>query len=310
MPRSIRLSPGIRSLLALGLGMAAIQPVPAANTLAPLETVRFEDFRVNAVAFRLMIASRDLCGAKAPASGLLLHSLRDYRKGRRLIGRMFALDQGPGILAVAPDSPAAAAGLMAGDILTAMTGQPAGTLHLMTTGEAMAAMERAMRAGPIRLGVRREGVPREMELVPVAGCDASVRLVGSQRRNAFADDREVRISTALLKLIDNDDELAFLMGHELAHIIARRRQPAEAGQGPASPAAAELEADKLGLTLAVRAGYDPIAAGGLWNRLAQALGAEAMTDRAHPTPEQRILATTRTASGLSDGQTAEAAFQR
>lgn len=119
----------------------------------------------------------------------------------------------------------------------------------------------------------------------------------------------VFVYTAMLDLTaNNDDELAILMGHEIAHAIARhgaervsQTQVATMGQVLAGTAAAiatgssavgevtvagtgalmqlgillpysrthETEADHIGMMLAAKAGYDPRAAITLWRKMAE-----------------------------------------
>lgn len=57
---------------------------------------------------------------------------------------------------------------------------------------------------------------------------------------ACSDGNRIVVSNELLALVKNDDELAGVIGHELAHDIYK----------------GELEADLLGLKYAAKAGYD------------------------------------------------------
>lgn len=111
-------------------------------------------------------------------------------------------------------------------------------------------------------------------------------------------------SGIITKLQLTDDEIAAIMGHEIAHALrehARERASeqqaagiviglgaallgagqlgAELGQGAYKVAvgmpnsrAHETEADRIGVELAARAGYDPRAAVSLWQKMAKASG--------------------------------------
>lgn len=120
---------------------------------------------------------------------------------------------------------------------------------------------------------------------------------------------KVGVYTGILPIAEDEDGLAAILGHEVAHVIARHSAE-RTGQGTllgalgvgAGIAAAvggfnanavmelfglgsdlgivlpfsrsqESEADAIGLILAARAGYDPRAAVGLWERMAVAGGA-------------------------------------
>lgn len=77
----------------------------------------------------------------------------------------------------------------------------------------------------------------------------------------------VYVDTALLSIIRSEDELAALLGHELAHFLARDglagNRYADATDSTVHrmqySRAQELAADRAGLALAEAAGYDPLA---------------------------------------------------
>lgn len=123
------------------------------------------------------------------------------------------------------------------------------------------------------------------------------------------------------KLHVSDDELAAVMGHEIAHALrehARERASEEAvaqsaisvgaailGLGDAGQQVAqyaymgalglphsrgqETEADRIGVELAARAGYDPRAAVSLWQKMSQLGGGETIKFLStHPSTEDRL----------------------
>lgn len=123
------------------------------------------------------------------------------------------------------------------------------------------------------------------------------------------------------KLQLTDNELAAIMGHEIAHSLrehARERVSREmatglgvgiagallglgdVGQGLAGMVANvtfnlphsrthEIEADRIGVELAARAGYDPHAAVSLWQKMLQAGGGGGPQFLStHPSPENRL----------------------
>jgi predicted Zn-dependent protease len=142
--------------------------------------------------------------------------------------------------------------------------------------------------------------------------------------NAFcmAGGKMAIYSGLILKLKPTDDELAQVMGHEIAHALSAhtaekmsvtlatdlavtafaisRDEPGVALAGASLAAAlaiklpnsriAESESDVIGIELAARAGYDPQAAVSLWQKMAQESGNDSQFDffSTHPTPEKRI----------------------
>ncbi len=92
-----------------------------------------------------------------------------------------------------------------------------------------------------------------------------------------------------------DDEIAAVMGHEIAHALREHGreamskaygiQMAKQGAG----ALFENEADLIGLELAARAGYNPNAAITLWNKMSKASeGAPPEFMSTHPASSNRI----------------------
>jgi len=130
----------------------------------------------------------------------------------------------------------------------------------------------------------------------------------------------------IAKIEPTDDELAQVMGHEISHALAnhgaekmsvkimsdvavvavtaaasRRNHNQQAVFDAAGLAAlafinlpnsrtAEEEADKLGIELAARAGYDPHAAVTLWEKMMKESGSQSRFDflSTHPAPPRRI----------------------
>jgi predicted Zn-dependent protease len=134
---------------------------------------------------------------------------------------------------------------------------------------------------------------------------------------------KMAVNTGLIeKLNVTDDELAAVMGHEMAHVLrehARERasEQALAGMGISIASAVlgvgdigqkgmefaymgllglpnsrnhETEADRIGVEVAARAGYDPRAAITLWQKMGQASGGQPTFKflSTHPPREDRL----------------------
>lgn len=147
--------------------------------------------------------------------------------------------------------------------------------------------------------------------------------------NAFAlPGGKVAVYTGLLKLATADDELAFVMGHEIAHVTSRHgaERITEATIASVGGAALdtlskenkyrdltlavygvgstglmlkfsrshESEADFVGLRYSAKAGYDPRAATAFWKKMAaesaKAGGKPPEFLSTHPSDERRIAA--------------------
>lgn len=152
----------------------------------------------------------------------------------------------------------------------------------------------------------------------VPGADWDFIVFESDQINAFAlPGGKVGVYTGLLKLVESDDELATVMGHEIAHVTSRhgaeRMSQGTLAQGAGllgnlalgssemSPGVQqavmaaygigatlgmnyysrshELEADTVGLRFAAAAGYDPNASVRFWRKM------QAANERSAKPPE-------------------------
>jgi predicted Zn-dependent protease len=152
-----------------------------------------------------------------------------------------------------------------------------------------------------------------------------VNLIGSKQINAFCmPGGKIAFFTGILDSLDlSDDEVAMVMGHEIAHALREhaREQAAQntllggaanllglvfggsrygdlanvaisAGRGLASRAFSrgdESEADLVGMELAARAGYDPRAGITLWQKMDKASKGQSFEWLStHPSNDNRI----------------------
>lgn len=277
--------------LALGLSASASaslfqpSPVPPGGSY-----LRAEDSRVAEVSYRIGSRGVRHCPRPHPLTGLLLHHLAEYApKDRAEAAAEFGLAAGPGIVAVVPDSPAARSGLSAGDVLLSVNGIPfesaaaiAAERHAKTRRKLIerseAHLEEQLRLGSVRLEVLRDGKRMVVPLQPVMGCEARGRLARSPQANAFADGRYAIMTTKMLDFVRNDDELAVVMAHEIAHNLLGHPAQLESqkvphgilrsfGKNASRVRATEEEADRLSLKLLWSAGYDLSAIMPFWRRL-------------------------------------------
>lgn len=141
--------------------------------------------------------------------------------------------------------------------------------------------------------------------------------------NAFTlPNGKIGVTTGLLNLVENDDQLAAIIGHEVGHVVARHAaerysqtaltatglQVAQGAAGDYGQAIGafggigaqlgvllpfsrnhELEADRLGVDYMAAAGYDPREALDLWRIMAQQRqGSTPEFASTHPSDQTRI----------------------
>jgi predicted Zn-dependent protease len=155
-----------------------------------------------------------------------------------------------------------------------------------------------------------------------SGFEWDVNVIQSEQANAFClPGGKMAVYTGLVPVAQNDDAMAVVMGHEIAHALLRHGAQrmaqqkltqvgqmagamsgmdpqqqqmvmAAMGYGYLLPYARkhETEADVVGLMLAAAACYDPHEAVPLWERMSAASGGQAPPEfsSTHPNPGTRI----------------------
>ncbi len=190
-----------------------------------------------------------------------------------------------------------------------------------------AQQQRALATGGVQLERLRYIAARMVPFTPACNERAKewrweVNLLGSDQVNAFCmPGGKIAFYTGILvKLKLDDDEVAMIMGHEIAHALlehARERMVKAGGTelllrggaallglgslGDAAAAGAsqllslkysrddESQADALGLVVAAQAGYNPRSGVSLWHKMTQLSGGkQAPWLSTHPAGEKRI----------------------
>ena len=174
-------------------------------------------------------------------------------------------------------------------------------------------------------GIAARLIPHTAAFRPDApGWAWETHVIQDNQLNAWAmpGGKMVVYSGLIDKLRLTDDEIAAIMGHEIAHSLrehARERVSrematglgvgvlgavlglGEVGQSLAGAVANvtfnlphsrghEIEADRIGVELAARAGFDPHAAVSVWQKMLQASGSSGGPQflSTHPSPENRL----------------------
>lgn len=284
---------------------------PAVSVRTSTLPGREADGRVEQIAFRLATAGCARCPALEPDLGLVLQHLSQFELADRpgmIAGQ--ALDRGPGVIAVVPGGPAALAGMRPGDIVLAIDGREIPTETALAApfdaarAHARADTVRDMLAHrttmPFPVSLLRDGVITTVTVTPRLACPSYVHLARSDQRNAYADGRHVFTTTGLLSAVRNDDELAFIIAHEMAHnilhhAIVMRGDDVSHGIGRMIGRSSrvvrqtEREADALGATLMLDAGFDPVRGAAILGRLGGGdMGIELFA--AHDSAGKRIAA--------------------
>lgn len=160
-----------------------------------------------------------------------------------------------------------------------------------------ASLDREPRDGALRLGVLGRDEEQEREFAAFKSCPAKVTLVQDEAVNAWADGTGIRLTTGLLARCRSDDDLALVLGHELAHNLLRHRQllaDRDIGASGLLPAErttseefheTEEEADRFAVSLVMTAGYDLAGAMAFMDAL---LDRSIVDSETHPDPDRRL----------------------
>lgn len=264
----MKLSSSVSAAAALSIA-SLIASAPAKAAPVSIRTFAAEQVRLATIAYRISAANAEFC-RPAALTGLVAHDLTQYdRSLRPAVSRAFSITTGIGVLGVVPRSAAADAGLQVDDEIISVGAvsvedasafqRPAKSYQRHTDFAALLAATRP--AGAVEITVRRHGRLQTLKLSAQAGCGGDVALANSSQLNAWSDGTHVVVTTAMTKLARSDDEIAFVIAHEMAHNILGHAKVA--GQrrgifgGITQARRDETDADSFAVNLMSRGGYQP-----------------------------------------------------
>lgn len=303
-----------------------------------LKALLVDEQRLNDVFGRLVTTNADLCGDSfIPTFGIRLWSIDDFAEPLKNAAQSaFALDERLQVYAVAADQPAARAGVKPGDTLISVEGRKLATGPEGRRQFAEGVTAGLLKRGAVRFTFERAGKTRRADLKALKSCPYGVALAIGDDPNAATDGATVFVTTGMMDFAHDDRDLAIVLGHEIAHALkghprhppeGRARRPAfgrvfgavidlAAGIGNVAAGAlglssaqrnsiaAEIEADRVGLYLAARAGYDVSNAADIWRRLDKAFPSTSDGGWTHPASSRRFDLMQATSSEIAEKRAA------
>jgi hypothetical protein len=271
------------------------------ETQADIALPRFMDKqkRLYSLSYPMLVASGELFPKEViPAYGFMMHDKDLYGT---VLGKEYkeaairhGIDEHVTVRYVHPESPAELADLRVGDRILAINEQFLDDENAIDTMSMMHKLDYPEER-LLELLIEREGQTKKLAIEGVPAGKYSVQMVNDDIVNAFANSKEVLITTGMMRFCEADNELAFVVGHEIAHIALVHQIKDTINRIPGmivdiiifaltgvdtegafsdlsnivfKTKAFELEADYAGLYILARAGYDITGAANFFRHMA------------------------------------------
>lgn len=298
--------------------------VAAQKEFALLDEYQLANHMQN-IAYNVLTASAPMCGEQVRQTLGMAYWNEDTftSKWRAAARNAFGIGEKVELSRVAPNSPAARAELLVGDVLVTVGEHEVGNgqngLENLQTY-----LEKNLTAQPIKVVYTRDNGEslQTTRITPDPACDYQVLYDDNTAVNAFADGQRIVMQRGILEFSRNDDEIAMIIGHELAHNVLNHVQKkttqvaagmlggllldvligtsgefSDLGQRVGAQAYSpdyESEADYMGLYATARAGYDIEKAPFFWRRMGSRNTQAIEMTTTHPATAARFVALEKT----------------
>ncbi len=286
--------------LVLTLAFAAMPALaaPSAEDIAGYRALTALDARVATVGYQLAAANSRFCKEKVRNPGWVLHGIGQY-PDVKIARAAFGFSRWPvNIAAIVPGGPADRLGLSAGDSMVSLNGtrwdqrmqavpfaDKDGMEDLRLTLERMWAEK-----GSVEVVFESKREAKILQFAPPQVCASDFWVDTRSRLDAGADGSRVRVTSALVEYVADDDELAAVIAHELSHnLLGHRARLDKIKKGKTKAIlATEEEADRLSVWLMTNAGYDAKAALRFWERYGRRQGLDIFAEATHHPWKKRV----------------------
>ena len=283
-----------------------------------------EQERISRINRDIATKASQLCGEHVgPSTGMFAMKKPKGDMGT-VLERKYGITSQQTVLFVLPNTPAEKGGLRARDIITSVNGTSTDDEDALKTS-----FEKAQPEAPIVYSVMRGGERISLTVMPERACSYPISLNPSQVINAYADGKRIVIARGMVNFAKDDNELAVVISHELAHNLMKHieEKKQNAGAGLLADLAVvllsrgqvtntnfasaganaysqefEAEADYVGLYIMASAGLNIADAPKFWRRMASAHPGNIKTNHAasHPSTAYRMVALEETVTEIGE----------
>jgi len=240
-------------------GCASTKAYTPPQTVEGVRSLYTQFNRVFTIKHNILVANSSLCSRQITDYGFIYMFVNEEasKEQQELAIEAFNLQKEPMVTYVTPKGAAYRAGLLAGDVIVSVND------NLWSDAESDDVFKKLLKEGiqspNLRLGILRDKSKHTSNLTPDMACDYSFMLVDSEKHSARAYKREIAVDFGAAKLLKRDDEIAFLVAHELAHLLLGHTLPERIKELDEYKMRniMEKDADALGIRLMISAGYDP-----------------------------------------------------
>ena len=291
------------------------------HQLELVNTMKYQD-RLDRIAYPILKGGHPYCGNRSTLGIGIRAANRDSfpNELREAAVTEFGISDRLQVMSVLKESPAALAGIQVGDFLLNINGTPIPAGKKANRHYEKLLHENYEANENIRVLVERAGDTQEIAVVADRICDYPALIVLDALPQAFADGSIIGVTSGLLRLLDEDRDVAVVVGHELAH---NNLNHAGKGMVPEilgfaldwvigfdmgslltaqfSPAL-EAEADYVGLYMVANSGYTIEGAENVWRTFAAEFGGgkDSTLIDTHPSTPKRYLAIRETVKEINE----------
>lgn len=283
--------------------------------------------RVTRIGYRLLKGATGLYkGQLKYLCGFEVHNKKMYKEEDiEILRKKYLIENQPTVKFVYPDSPAEKAGLLINDKILEIDGK-----KIKVPSDITEKIKKYKGEEGINFKVEREGEIVEIKIIPEKICPFTFSLITEDSINAWTDGQKIFVTTGLMRFIQSDEELALVLGHELAHAILNHVQKTMGNKilgtildviviattgidthgafgtlgGLIFSKDFEREADYVGTYIVARAGYNISNAPDLWRRMAVEYPGS-IKDKflaTHPSSPERYLLIEKTVKEIKEKQ--------